>query len=66
MQSAKKRTAVYDTSNKIVGYKDEEFTLEDFYSQRGLIEGLRWLPQEIEDMRDLAEREDKRKDEEKT
>ena len=64
MQNAKKRTPVYDTSNNIVGYRDEEFTLEDFYSHRGLIEGLRWLPQEIEDLRGLAEREDKRRSEE--
>ncbi|MHA2069182.1 MAG: hypothetical protein ACXABY_32890 [Candidatus Thorarchaeota archaeon] len=64
MQKAKKRTPTYDNDSKIVGYKEEDYTLEDFYSQKGLIEGLRWLPQEIEDLRDLAEREDKRKSEE--
>jgi hypothetical protein len=64
MQKAKKKSPVYDTESKIVGHKEEDYTLEDFYSQKGLIEGLRWLPQEIEDLRDLAEREDKRRSEE--
>jgi hypothetical protein len=66
MQGATKRTPIYDTSNNVVGHRNEDFTLEDFYSHRGLIDGLRWLPQEIEDMRKMAEREDQRKSEEKS
>ncbi len=64
MQKASKKTPIYDTESKIVGHQDKDYTLEDFYSQKGLREGLRWLPQEIEDLRDLAEREDQREDEE--
>ena len=62
MQKGKKKIPIYESDGAaIAGYREEEYSIGDFHSQRGLIQGLRWLPGKIEELIRLADKEDQQK-----